>query len=64
MQETPKSLIDRQLIQEIKKNILINTPLKVIADQLHFEDTSYMSRFFKRHTKETPSEYRIKSDNL
>lgn len=62
MQETPKSLIDKQLIQEIKKGILINTPLKVIADELNFEDTSYMSRFFKRHTQQTPSEYRVKSN--
>jgi AraC family transcriptional activator of pobA len=62
MQETPKSLIDKQLIQEIKKRILINTPLKAIADELHFEDTSYMSRFFKRHTQQTPSEYRVKSN--
>lgn len=63
MQETPKSLIDKLLIQEIKKSILINTPLKVIADQLHFEDTSYMSRFFKRHTRLTLSEYREKGNS-
>jgi AraC family transcriptional activator of pobA len=62
MQETPKSLINKQLIQEIKKGILINTPLKVLAVELHFEDTSYMSRFFKRHTQQTPSEYRVKSN--
>lgn len=62
MQETPKSLIDKQLIQEIKKEILINTPLKVIADKLNFDDTSYMSRFFKRHTQQTPSEYRTISN--
>lgn len=62
MQETPKSLIDKQLVMEMKKSILINTPLKVIADQLHFEDTSYMSRFFKKHTKLTPSEYREKTN--
>jgi AraC family transcriptional regulator, transcriptional activator of pobA len=62
MQETPKSLIDKQLIQEIQKGILLNTPLKVIADELHFEDTSYMSRFFKRHTQLTPSEYRAKGN--
>jgi AraC family transcriptional activator of pobA len=62
MQATPKSLIDKQLIHEIKKGILINTPLKVIADELNFEDTSYMSRFFKRYTQQTPSEYRVKSN--
>lgn len=62
MQETPKSLIDKQLIQEIKKGILLNTPLKIIADQLHFEDTSYMSRFFKRHARLTPSEFREKGN--
>ena len=58
MRETPKSLIDKQLIQEIKKEILINTPLKLIANKLNFDDTSYMSRFFKRHTQQTPSEFR------
>jgi len=62
MQETPKSLIDKQLIKEIKTGLLLDTPLKVIADELHFEDTSYMSRFFKRHTKQTPSEYKMKSN--
>lgn len=61
MQETPKALIDKQLIQEIRKGILLQTPLKVLADQLYFEDVSYMSKFFKRHTKQTPSEYRIKN---
>lgn len=61
MRETPKSLIDKQLIQEIKKGLLINTPLKVIADQLHFENTSYLSRFFKRHTQQLPSEFKGKS---
>lgn len=58
MQESPKSLIDRQLIQEIKKRIIINAPLKLIADELYFEDTSYMSKFFKRHTGLNPSEYK------
>lgn len=58
MQETPKNLIDKQLIYEMKKRIITNVPLKKIADQLHFEDTSYMSRFFKRHTGLTPTAFR------
>ncbi|MBC5633202.1 helix-turn-helix domain-containing protein [Parabacteroides hominis] len=32
--------------------------IKEIAEQLHFEDTSYMCRYFKRHTGIPLSEYR------
>lgn len=56
---TPKQLIDKQLIFQIK-SLLASTNLTVtqIADQLHFPDQSYLSRFFKRHTQVYPSEYR------
>lgn len=59
MRDSPKGLIDKQVILEMKA-ILDNTnmPLKEIADKMNFEDTSYMSRYFKRHTGQSPSEYR------
>ncbi|MCD8276311.1 MAG: helix-turn-helix domain-containing protein, partial [Alistipes sp.] len=56
---SPKELIDRQIIMEMKR-VLISTDLsaKEIADRFHFETTSYMGRYFRRHTGLTPSEYR------
>ena len=38
-----------------------NTPLRPIGEiaaQVGITDTSYFSRFFKKHCKVTPSEYR------
>lgn len=61
MRESPKSLIDKQLIEEVKKRVIINTPLKIIADQLYFQDTSYMRKFFKRHTNLSISEFKDKN---
>ena len=46
--KTPKQLIDEQLIAEAK--VLLNEPqlsVTEIAEQLHFADQSYLSRFFK-----------------
>lgn len=58
---SPKELINRQVILEIKA-LLSNTelPIKVIAEQLYFEDTSYLSRYFKQQTGMTLLEYRKK----
>jgi len=59
MQDTPKGLIDKQIILEMKALLkTTNTPLKTIAEEMSFEDTSYMCRFFRRHTGLSPSEYR------
>ncbi|WP_434502143.1 helix-turn-helix domain-containing protein [Prevotella sp.] len=59
MHDSPKGLIDKQVIFEMM-SILKNTdmPLKQIADKMNFEDTSYMSRYFRRHTGMSPSDYR------
>lgn len=56
---TPKELIDRQIIMEIK-SLLTSTELSVkeIADMYGFESSSYLGRFFRRHIGMTPSEYR------
>lgn len=57
--ETPKAAIDRQVTMDIIY-MLRNTNMnnKEIADYLHFPDTSYMCRYFRRQTGYSPSEYR------
>lgn len=56
---SPKELIGLQTICEIK-TLLTTTDLSVkeIAFLLHFEDTPYMCRYFRRFTKVSPMEYR------
>lgn len=58
-QVSAKSLIDRAVVLEIK-NRLQSTDLSVqeIAYQLHFPDQSYLGRFFKKHTGQSPSAFR------
>lgn len=60
--ETPKQAIDRYVTLEMKY-MLRNTTLTAaqIAIQLHFPDTSYMCRFFRRQTGLSLSEYRKNS---
>lgn len=57
--ETPKQAIDRQVTLEMKY-LLRNTTMTAmqIAAHLHFPDTSYMCRFFRRQTGCSLSEYR------
>lgn len=59
MKLTPKELLDRQTVTEIK-TYLVNTDISVkrIANELHFEDVSYMCRYFKRLTGTSPLDYR------
>ncbi len=56
---SPKALIDQQLLVEIK-SYLTDTQLSVaaIAERLHFEDASYMCRFFRRMTGCSPLKFR------
>lgn len=58
-QVSPKELIDRQLIMEIK-TMLVSTDftVKEIADRFSFESASYLGRYFRRHVGMTPLEYR------
>ncbi|MFD2554730.1 helix-turn-helix domain-containing protein [Sphingobacterium tabacisoli] len=59
LNDSPKGLIDRQVILEIKA-LLSTTELSIkqIADRLNFEDTSYLARYFKRQTGVTLTAYR------
>ncbi len=54
-----KELIDRSVMLEIKM-LLRSTNLSVqeIAYRMHFPDQSYLGRYFKKHTGESPTEYR------
>lgn len=62
MNDSTKGLIERQVILKIKSLLCASEfPVKKIADMLHFEDASYMCRFFKRHTGISLTEYREKS---
>ncbi|MDE7149587.1 MAG: AraC family transcriptional regulator [Bacteroidales bacterium] len=59
MDSSPKDLIDRQLILEIKQ--LLMSPkfsVKEIADWFHFASTSYLGRYFRHHTGMSPTEFR------
>ncbi len=56
---TAKALINQSAIIEIKM-LLQTTDLSVqeIAYRLHFPDQSYLGRFFRKHTGESPTSYR------
>ena len=57
--DTPKTLIDRQVILEIKKELRkSHQSIQQIADSLDFVDPSYLSKYFSKHTGMGPTEYR------
>lgn len=57
--ESPKQAIDRQVILEMKHTIKTTTmTAEQMAVRLHFPDTSYMCRYFKKRTGMSISEYR------
>lgn len=60
-----KELIDYILLSEIKMR-LRSTDMSVqeIAYELHFPDQSYLGRFFKRHTGQSPTDYRASGLSL
>ena len=59
--ESPKDIIDHMIVLESK--VLLrstNMSIQEIAMHLHFPDQSYLGRYFRKHTGESPSEYRNK----
>ncbi|MDO1450137.1 helix-turn-helix transcriptional regulator [Rhodocytophaga aerolata] len=61
--QTPGEIIRERLIKEASQ-LLLHTQLSIaeICFLLKFEDASYFSRFFKRYTGVTPSQYRKKEE--
>lgn len=57
--ESPKQIIDKHVIQEIKI-VLSSTDKSMmqIADEMNFPDQSYMGRYFKHYTGQSLSAYR------
>lgn len=64
LRTSPKKLITQQVICEIK-TLLATTDfsIKQIATILHFDDSSYMCRYFRCHTGRSPMEYRNGTEN-
>lgn len=56
---SPKQLIDRQFILEIKALLSFSDlTMSEIADKFNLPDQSYLCRYFKRHLGISPSDYR------
>lgn len=57
--ETAKEIIDRHCVQEIKARLrTTNESIQSIAFDLRFPDQSFFTRFFKKQTGITPTEFR------
>ena len=59
--ESPKDVIDHMIVLEAK--VLLrstNMSIQEIALHLHFPDQSYLGRYFRKHTGDSPTEYRNK----
>lgn len=57
--KTPSTLIHERVILESKKLIHLSyKSMKEIAAELNFDDENYFSRYFKKHTKITPTSFR------
>lgn len=57
--DSPKDVIDRMLVLEMKMMLRSsNLSVQEIASRLHFPDQSYMGRYFRKHTGQSPTEYR------
>ncbi|UTW65326.1 AraC family transcriptional regulator [bacterium SCSIO 12643] len=57
--KTPSNLITERIIIEAKRELyLTNKSVEEIASELGYDDQFYFSRFFKKHTKVSPSIYR------
>lgn len=54
---TIKEYFSGRLTEKMKNMLRDNIPLRGIAQELHFSNESYASRFFKKHTGISPREY-------
>lgn len=57
--KTPTELIQERVILEAKKQLhLTQKSVKEIAQELHFQDEYYFSRYFKKYVGHSPSQFR------
>ncbi len=56
------SIIRERILLEAKRLLVnANLPIAEIATELNFTDNSYFTKFFKKHTAQTPEEFRKSS---
>lgn len=61
--ETAKEIIDRHCVQEIKTKLrTTNDSIQSIAIAMNFPNQSFFTRYFKKLTGTTPTEFRAKND--
>lgn len=57
---TAKAIIDQYVVMQLKLLLRTSTdPIKKIAWDYQFSDTSFLCRYFKQHTGQTPQQFRI-----
>jgi AraC-type DNA-binding domain-containing proteins len=61
LDKSPKELIDERVMLEAKRLLsYTNTSIKEIAYELGFEEPTNFIKYFRKHTSETPSDFRAK----
>jgi AraC family transcriptional regulator, transcriptional activator of pobA len=56
---TAGHLIRQRVLTEAKRQLVFTTqPIQEIAEELSFSDPSHFARFFRKHTRTTPHEFR------
>ena len=61
---TSSEMVDTFILFEIKSLLLYSTlNVNEIANLINFSEPNHLSRFFKRHTKLTPTEYKLYYQN-
>ncbi len=59
LMKTPNEhLIDRILLEAKRMQLNTIMHIKEIGYQVGFDDNSYFTRYFKRHTNSTPQQYK------
>lgn len=61
LDKSPKELIDERVMLEAKRLLsYTHTSIKEIAYELGFEEPTNFIKYFRKHTAETPSDFRLK----
>lgn len=62
---SPKEYLNHRIILEAQRFLLYEgLPVKELASRLGFADENYFSRFFRRHTGESVSEFQVRNASL